>query len=297
MLKLSKIQQLTGFTLKNDARNLADWLREARQGEPVKIDNEIAYEFEFVKQVLQDKQDRIAKRYPHTLENVLSFLNTDVIIGEGVQIGENIHISKQTTNNNATTHKTEKKPTNKAQQTETIIDSDQSQIEVTLPSENGIISSVSGFEERNNPTNEQQPTETDKLRQILTSAKALLWATMLAIVIFLPFTALNLWEYIAIKPENDAGKWAVFILCWLIALIWDFSILLFAVNGKRTLAGIGAVVLFVFMSSKFNFFKMLFDVMGFDGASVQLGFVIFCIVSYTPLLLFQLTELAVIDKK
>lgn len=294
MLKLTEIQSLTGLTEPKDARNLADWLREARGERAVtKIDGEIAYDLQFVKDVLAHRFIRIQKKYPHAAQSVAE------IIGETVTEPTQIHeIPNTSTPQTSEFTDARIEPTreqnllntnaNREPENKTI---DAPQLTDGVTGMHGQIQQTAGTGTASNSGN-TVITE-DPLRAALTSPRALLWATMFAILIFLPFTALNLWQYIAIKPESEWGKWAVFVLCWLIALIWDFSILLFAVNGKRALAATGAAVLFVFMASKFDFFRMLFDWFGGDGAAVQLGFVIFCIVSYTPLLLFQLTELAV----
>jgi hypothetical protein len=288
MLKLSQIQTQTGFTAEKDARNLADWLRAARGEQPAqRLDGEIAYTAEFVKQVLQYRIERIEKKYPHALETVKSFISNE---------NQNAHEKPDSTRTSAQAAQTNTE-TDSSPEVEPIQGTAHENGFNSNPHTVEIVASnaLAGHGGQTEPTPTAQPVQhaIDPLREALTSQRALLWATMFAILIFLPFTALNLWQYIAIKPESDAGQWAVFVLCWLIALIWDFSILLFAVNGKRNLAAVGASVLFVFMASKFDFFRMLFGGLGYDGESIQLGCVIFCIVSYTPLLLFQLTELAV----
>ena len=65
--------------------------------------------------------------------------------------------------------------------------------------------------------------------------------------------------YSPIETETVFGSWMIWFLCFGIAFVWDFSILLFAVNGKHRISQIGAGVLFVFMASKFDFFKRIFD--------------------------------------
>lgn len=291
MLKLSDIQTQTGFTAEKDARNLADWLRAARGEQPAqRLDGEIAYTVEFVIEVLQSRIERIEKKYPHALETVQNFIS-------------NAHEKPDSTRTSAQTAAAngQKEVVSAHEHIEAIAgdyksDAQPDDARQEIPDKRDSLAGNGGqiYQHANaEPVQHAAPIPVDKLREALTSQRALLWATMFAILIFLPFTALNLWQYIAIKPDSNAGQWAVFVLCWLIALIWDFSILLFAVNGKRNLAAVGASVLFVFMASKFDFFRMLFGGLGYDGEAVQLGFVIFCIVSYTPLLLFQLTELAV----
>lgn len=146
---------------------------------------------------------------------------------------------------------------------------------------------------------QQKATKTDTLRGWLTNNKVMLYATILAIVVFLPFTVLNLKQYIAIPTANGFQEVALYALCVFIAAAWDFSILLFAVNGKKKLAVMGSCFQFIFIASKFNFFASYVELFGFDGAIFQKMIVITAIVVYSPVLIFQFAELAVTsnDKK
>lgn len=146
---------------------------------------------------------------------------------------------------------------------------------------------------------QQKATKTDTLRGWLTNNKVMLYATILAIVVFLPFTVLNLKQYIAIPTANGFQEVALYALCVFIAAAWDFSILLFAVNGKKNLAVMGSCFQFIFIASKFNFFASYVELFGFDGAVFQKMIVITAIVVYSPVLIFQFAELAVTsnDKK
>jgi hypothetical protein len=121
----------------------------------------------------------------------------------------------------------------------------------------------------------------------------MLWGTVAVIFVFLPFTVLNLYQYINIETNSSAGDWGVFLLCCGIAFVWDISILLFAVNGKHQMSKIGAGVLFVFMAAKFDFFKRIVDLFGADGEWWQLMFVLSAIVFYSPILIHQYTKLSV----
>lgn len=140
---------------------------------------------------------------------------------------------------------------------------------------------------------QQKATKTDTLRGWLTNNKVMLYATILAIVVFLPFTVLNLKQYIAIPTANGFQEVALYALCVFIAAAWDFSILLFAVNGKKKLAVMGSCFQFIFIASKFNFFASYVELFGFDGAIFQKMIVITAIVVYSPVLIFQFAELAV----
>lgn len=124
----------------------------------------------------------------------------------------------------------------------------------------------------------------------------MLWGTASVILIFLPFTVINLRQYISIETNTFFSDILVWVLCVLIAICWDFSILIFAVNGKKSMARIGAFILFIFMSAKFDFFKLIFDGIGFNGEIWQLGLVITAIVFYSPALIYQFTELSNMSK-
>lgn len=140
---------------------------------------------------------------------------------------------------------------------------------------------------------QQKSTKTDTLRGWLTNNKVMLYATILAIFVFLPFTVLNLKQYIAIPTANGFQEVALYALCVFIAAAWDFSILLFAVNGKKNLAVMGSCFQFIFIASKFNFFASYVELFGWDGAIFQKMIVITAIVVYSPVLIFQFAELAV----
>jgi hypothetical protein len=131
------------------------------------------------------------------------------------------------------------------------------------------------------------------LKNILTDPKIMLWATILAIVVFLPFTVLNLKQYIDIPTSNFIEASGLWLLCCFIAATWDFSILVFAVNGKRNLAVLGSCFQFIFISSKFNFFRSYIELIGYNGETFQKMVVITAIVIYSPVLVYQFAELAV----
>ena len=139
---------------------------------------------------------------------------------------------------------------------------------------------------------EKSNTNSDWLRSNLTNSKTMLWATILVIGVFLTFTVLSLKQYIAIESTNTITTCLIYILCCFIAAVWDFSILLFAVNGKRNLAITGSAFQFVFISAKFNFTKDWVDLFGYNGDLFQAMLVKSAICIYSPLLVFQFAELA-----
>lgn len=144
---------------------------------------------------------------------------------------------------------------------------------------------------------QQTASKSDTLRGWLTNNKVMLYATILAICVFLPFTVLNLKQYIAIPTANTFQDIALYALCIFIAAAWDFSILLFAVNGKKKLAVMGSCFQFIFIASKFNFFASYVELLGWDGALFQKMIVVTAIVVYSPVLIFQFAELAVTSKE
>ena len=270
LIKLSEIQSQTGFTDPKHARNLADWLRAERESDPEYLDGEIAYSREFVVSVLTNRLSRIEKKYQSTLESVQKFINDT--IDPPIQTDTNDKTGINTELGNDTKSPLELETIPRIQnESDTVTDAGLS-LDLEPKTDIGIgLSSDTATKEK-----------PDRFRQFLVSPKAMLWGTIMAIGIFLPFTALNLQQNIAIER-------GIFVdgLCWFMAAIWDFSILLFALNGRKIMSGIGAFVMFVFVAAKFDFFARML------GDEWQLNIVIFCIVSYTPLLVHQLTELAV----
>lgn len=270
LIKLSDIQTQTGFTDPKHARNLADWLRSERQSEPEYLDGEIAYVRGFVVSVLTNRLSRIENKYPSTLESVQNFISDTI----HTPIQENPHntpiFDTELGKDTEGALVPETGPFHQAEHT--------NGTDTRLPLDTDPETDIGSGHGSDAPTKEKP----DRFRQFLVSPKAMLWGTIMAIGIFLPFTALNL-------QQNIAMERGIFVdgLCWFMAAIWDFSILLFALNGRKLMSGIGAFVMFVFVAAKFDFFARMM------GDEWQLNIVIFCIVSYTPLLVHQFTELAV----
>lgn len=131
----------------------------------------------------------------------------------------------------------------------------------------------------------------DRLRELLTGKRIWLRLAIFVIAIFLPFTFMAVWKYIAIPTPNLFSTLAVGALCLAIAFVWDAAILVFAVNGKKKMAAFGSVFQFVFFSAKFDYLAKIFNVVG-DGMYWQEFIVITCAVIYSPLLVWQVTELA-----
>ena len=283
MIKLTEYREQLGFTDTKTSRNFADWLRDARTEHVyTKIDNELAYEPEFVRDVLRDKIRLIESKYPNQYISVCHY------IGIEPKTENNEHVQQTIKTESAT------------------ITTEQMEIDIETKPDVGTNRiadepvPVERMETETKPIRtEPETVETgnhvteSKFRRILTNPETLLWGTFAAIMIFLPFTVLNLYEYISIETTSAAGDWGVFLLCCGIAFVWDFSILLFAINGKQTMSKIGAGVLFVFMASKFDFFALIFNAIGFDGDSVQLMLVITAIVFYSPILIHQYTKLSI----
>lgn len=135
------------------------------------------------------------------------------------------------------------------------------------------------------------------VKDMLSSKKAMLLASIAATAIFLPFTVMALKEYVAIEAATVIGQAFIWALCAFIAMAWDFSILLFAVNGKKKLAGMGSIFQFIFISAKFDFWSHYISLFGGDGMLVQKLIVITAIVIYSPMLVYQFAELATAEEE
>ena len=283
MIKLTEYREQLGFTDTKTSRNFADWLRDARTEHVyTKIDNELAYEPEFVRDVLRDKIRLIESKYPNQYISVCHYIGIEPKTENHEHVQQTIKTESATITTEQMEIDIETKPdvgTNRIADEPVPVE--------RMETETKPIRTEPETAETGNPVTES------KFRRILTNPETLLWGTFAAIMIFLPFTVLNLYQYISIETTSAAGDWGVFLLCCGIAFVWDFSILLFAINGKQTMSKIGAGVLFVFMASKFDFFARIFNAIGVDGDSVQLMLVITAIVFYSPILIHQYTKLSI----
>ena len=78
MIKLTEYREQLGFTDTKTSRNFADWLRDARTEHVyTKIDNELAYEPEFVRDVLRDKIRLIESKYPNQYISVCHYIGIE----------------------------------------------------------------------------------------------------------------------------------------------------------------------------------------------------------------------------
>jgi len=290
MLKLSEYK--TAFAFEGRAaRNFADWLRADRETNPERIDGEIAYDAEMVRNSLRKRIKTIEKKYPDNLEAVSQFVN-------GCQLNEIKHEQTETEPESAEPTELETASETAAEDTpendgtniavDQLVGMDQDPEPIDPQPETVATNSAIP----NTPEQTELNTKASRLRTILTNPETMLFGTVAVIFVFLPFTVLNLHQYISIETETVFGSWMIWFLCFGIAFVWDFSILLFAVNGKHRISQIGAGVLFVFMASKFDFFKRIFDLFGADGDWWQLMFVLSAIVFYSPVLIHQYTKLA-----
>jgi hypothetical protein len=297
------------------ARNFADWLRTDRETNPIQIDGEIAYKAEFVRGCLRKRLARIEKSYPDSFRYVSEFvagadlgslLVKDIIETAIDAEKQKEHDKQDTIETGDADIETTDIGSPVTQQTERETEPETEQDVRTNPVIDRSVSPERMETQtiRNRPEHETVPelhsisnTPTgSKFRQTLTNPETMLWGTVAVIFVFLPFTVLNLYQYINIETNSIWGDWGVFLLCCGIAFVWDFSILLFAVNGKHRISQIGAGVLFVFMASKFDFFKRIFDLFGANGDWWQLMFVLSAIVLYSPVLIHQYTKLSVKDE-
>jgi hypothetical protein len=295
LVKISEYKTALNFEGRS-GRNFADWLRADRESNPERIDNEIAYDVEFVRKSLRKRLNSIEKKYSESFPYVVEFVN-----GAELDSIQTKSIIKQTVEDAVETVKHEPEIKPKQTEPETV-----SEIEPDVETDSGAnrIDEPEELETEPKPNQPQpetiatnpEPIESEnasRLRTYLTNPETMLWGTVAVIFVFLPFTVLNLYQYISIETNSAWGDLGVFLLCCGIAFVWDISILLFAVNGKHQMSKIGAGVLFVFMAAKFDFFKRIMDLFGADGEWWQLMFVLSAIVFYSPVLIHQYTKLSV----
>ena len=305
MYKISKYKTALNFEGR-PGRNFADWLRADRESNPERIENEIAYDIEFVRRSLKKRLQSIKKKYPESFPAVSEFVN-----GADLNTIQAKFIIKQTVENaveivqheEIETEQYEHEVVTEQPEPETENESDREPDVQSDPTTNRIAKPEELEEEtkpnRTNPATIAEPNllsdaaSSSRLLSYLTNPETMLWGTVAVIFVFLPFTVLNLYQYISIETTTAAGEWGVFLLCCGIAFVWYISILLFAVNGKHQMSKIGAGVLFVFMAAKFDFFKRIFDLVGADGEWWQLMSVLTAIVFYSPVLIHQYTKLSV----
>lgn len=138
------------------------------------------------------------------------------------------------------------------------------------------------------------------IRQRLMSDNIYLVATVILISCLLPFSISAFMEYASFAKELnsffDYVKYGISLIM-AIALCggWDFSILIFALNGskikifgkKTMVSDIGTFFQTVFISVHFNFIK---NITGSDRA--QMLVVVGCIIFYTAFLVNQLSKLS-----
>lgn len=286
-------------------RNFADWLRTDRESIPVQIEGEIAYDSEFVRRSLRKRLDRIESKYPDAFPYVKRFVDGADL--DSIQAKSIIKETVETAIKNVQ-HETEPEqpePEIKIQPEPEIKPEPEPDVETDFATDR--IDEPEELETETERINTEPETvaerdpvsdasSSSRLRSYLTNPETMLWGTVAVIFVFLPFTVLNLYQYISIETNSVWGDWGVFLLCCGIAFVWDISILLFAVNGKYQMSKIGAGVLFVFMAAKFDFFKRIMDLFGVDGEWWQLMFVLTAIVFYSPVLIHQYTKLSVKDE-
>lgn len=312
-IPLSKYKIALNFEGRS-GRNFADWLRTDRESNPIQIEGEIAYDPEFVRRSLRKRLNRIEKKYPESFTYVSEFVggvDLKSLLTKNI-IETTVDVEKQK-QHETTEHEIEDETGTTTEQTES---KTEHEIEPDVGSDSAIngIGQPEDLETKTMRDRAEHETVSEstrisdapnagelladpesKFRRILTNPETMLWGTVAVIFVFLPFTVLNLYQYINIETNSIWGEWGVFLLCCGIAFVWDISILLFAVNGKHRISQIGAGVLFVFMASKFDFFKRIFDLFGADGDWWQLMFVLSAIVFYSPILIHQYTKLSVKD--
>jgi len=138
------------------------------------------------------------------------------------------------------------------------------------------------------PETPPEPTEqvtTSRLRQFVTNKDVFLWSTILLTAIFIPFTYSALSKYVTV---GDGGFWTYItpIMCLGMAIAFDWSIMVFSVNGKHKLANIGGLFQIIFISVHFDIISEL------HSEDLQTMVTKICAVVYGAILLNQFSKLS-----
>ena len=140
-----------------------------------------------------------------------------------------------------------------------------------------------------------EPTKKTGLRGFMTNEDVYLWSTVLLVICLMPFTFLALMKYISIEGSG----WKLYLSYFMsggLSIAFDWSILVFTINGKKKLANIGSVFQVVFISVHFDLISGVLSGTIIDShvlsQNIQ-GYVtkIFAVV-YAAILINQFSELS-----
>ena len=99
--------------------------------------------------------------------------------------------------------------------------------------------------------------KTSKVFDIMRSPDVYLWSTILLVLFLTPFTFLALLKYLSISDQG----WQLYVSYTMIgglSIAFDWSILVFTINGKKKLANIGSIFQIVFIAVHFGLISDLF---------------------------------------
>jgi len=123
------------------------------------------------------------------------------------------------------------------------------------------------------------------LRNMLTNKDVYLWSTVLLVICLTPFTYMALLKYLSI----DESGWKMYLSYFMaggLAVTFDWSILVFTMNGKKKLANIGSIFQTIFISVHFDLIKELI------GDTTQTYVTKIFAVVYAAILINQFSELS-----
>lgn len=134
------------------------------------------------------------------------------------------------------------------------------------------------------------------LRSTLKNEDSFLYSTLAVILSFLPFTFLAIYSNAHLEEVNI---YIAYLMCFMIALAFDYSILIFAVNGKEKYANWGSFFQVIFISVHFNLITDIYKIIKYifldaeaPDVDPQSFIVRLALVAFGALLINQLSKLA-----
>lgn len=123
------------------------------------------------------------------------------------------------------------------------------------------------------------------IRSKMTNPDVYLSSTIFLVICLIPFTFMALLKYMTISNEG----WELYLSYYMVAglsIAFDWSILVFTVNGKKGLANTGSIFQIIFISVHFDLLSGIF------GSTAQEYITKLCGVIYAAILINQFSELA-----
>lgn len=138
--------------------------------------------------------------------------------------------------------------------------------------------------------------KSNRMRSFLKNENIYLYSTIAVVIAVIPFTISALGMYITFG-ESKTSIYLAWIMCTILAIAIDFSILVFTINGNLKYAKKGSQYQFIFLAVHFMLIKDYLNLIGLDGEMWQSIITKTCIVIYVPILINQFSKLANVENE